>query len=461
MAYHSLADVVGYGGAGGGGKTDLGLGKANTQHRRSRIFRRFYSDLDQIIERGDAIQAGRCRFVYGEKRRWDTPDGRIIRLSAIEYEKDLKKFQGRPSDFIFIDEATQFTEHMFRYLTGWLRTEVPDQRTQALLTFNPPQDETGEWVIQFFAPWLDRHHPHPARPGELRWYIRSAEDKDVEVPSGEPVVIDDKTYTPKSRTFIHARVEDNPYYMATGYAEQLESLPEPLRSQLRYGDFNVRTSDHRWQVIPTEWVLAAEERWRSGKCPDVTMVAAGVDVARGGADNTVIAPLYGTWFDEPLVYPGAQTPDGATVALLVAQAVPSADTTVAVDVIGYGASAYDHLVAMPNVRAMAVNNAAAAPDGSTDKTGRFPFLNLRAYSYWMLREALDPASGQDVALPPVRRVRVDLCAPRYKMSGGKIAIESKEDIIKRTGFSPDYGDAIVMAWLGSIMGGPLILFEIG
>jgi hypothetical protein len=43
----------------------------------------------------------------------------------------------------------------------------------------------------------------------------------------------------------------------------------------------------------------------------------GVDVARGGRDNTIIARRHGMWFDEPLAYPGSATPDGPTVAGLV------------------------------------------------------------------------------------------------------------------------------------------------
>ena len=40
----------------------------------------------------------------------------------------------------------------------------------------------------------------------------------------------------------------------------------------------------------------------------------------------------------------------------------------------------------------------------------------------------------------------DLCAPKWRlMSGGKILIESKDDIRKRIGRSTDVGDAVVYA----------------
>jgi hypothetical protein len=50
-AYHSVADLLLYGGAAGGGKTDLLLGLALTAHERSVIFRRAYVDLMGIEQR--------------------------------------------------------------------------------------------------------------------------------------------------------------------------------------------------------------------------------------------------------------------------------------------------------------------------------------------------------------------------------------------------------------------------
>src|SRR5215510_5800282 len=49
-AYDSPADVIGYGGGAGGGKSALGLGFAATKHRRSIIFRRVFPSLRGLIE---------------------------------------------------------------------------------------------------------------------------------------------------------------------------------------------------------------------------------------------------------------------------------------------------------------------------------------------------------------------------------------------------------------------------
>src|SRR5690349_13379609 len=58
LAYHSPADELFYGGAGGGGKTDLILGLALTAHTSSIIFRREFSQFrgpEGIIERSREI----------------------------------------------------------------------------------------------------------------------------------------------------------------------------------------------------------------------------------------------------------------------------------------------------------------------------------------------------------------------------------------------------------------------
>ena len=444
LAYACEADELFYGGAAGGGKTDLILGLAGTAHRHSVIFRREYPRLRGIIERSHQIFDAVGRY-NDSSHIWRLDDGRVIELGALQYEKDKEDWRGRAHDFYAFDEITEFSESQFRFVTGWLRTTVAGQQCRIVCTGNPPSDAQGEWVIQYWAAWLDPQHPRPAQPGELRWFAM-IDGKHVEVESGAPFEHDGETITPRSRTFIPARLEDNPILEATGYRAQLQNLPEPLRSQMLYGDFGATHTDDVWQCIPTAWVLAAQARWETTAKPDLALKALGVDVARGGIDNTVIAPIYGTWFDTLIVHPGVATPDGPTVARYVTDVLGDSSAPVYIDVIGVGTSAYDALSAV-HASTIPVNNSSRSD--AKDKSGRYGFANLRAESYWKLREALDPSSGEAIALPPSRELRVDLCAPRYKVTGGKYQLESKEDIKKRTGRSPDYGDAVVLAWYGA------------
>ena len=96
------------------------------------------------------------------------------------------------------------------------------------------------------------------------------------------------------------------------------------------------------------------------------------------------------------------------------------------------------------MRALPYNG--AGKSWRTDKSGQLHFINKRAESYWLLREALDPASQLDLCLPPDSELKADLCAPRWKPTPTGILIEPKEDLAKRIGRSPDKGDAVVMCW---------------
>jgi hypothetical protein len=72
------------------------------------------------------------------------------------------------------DELPNFLEQQYRYLIGWNRTTKPGQRSRVVATGNPPQGPEGEWVIKYWAPWLDPTHQNPAAPGELRWFATIA-----------------------------------------------------------------------------------------------------------------------------------------------------------------------------------------------------------------------------------------------------------------------------------------------
>jgi hypothetical protein len=121
--------------------------------------------------------------------------------------------------------------------------------SSSLTRTNPPASAEEEWFIQYWGPWLDEQYPNPAAAGELRWFA-VVEGKDVERENGQPFEWKGETIVPRSRTFIPARLSDNPYLASTNYGSVLQGMPEPLRSQLLYGDFTIGLDDDPWQVIP-------------------------------------------------------------------------------------------------------------------------------------------------------------------------------------------------------------------
>jgi len=442
LAYDSVADVIGYGGAAGGGKTDLAVGLALTKHSRSAIFRREGTTLGAIVDRIEDVLGSRDGLNASPPMVWRTRVAnakRQIDFGSAPNLGDEQKHKGRPHDLLVFDEAELFAEQQIRFLMTWNRTVDKGQHCRTLLTFNPPSSAEGRWIIQYFGAWLDRKHPNPAEPGEIRYYAM-IDGVEVERPDGVPFDHEGKLQVPKSRTFIPARIKDNPYLMGTGYMATLQALPEPLRSQMLEGDFQAAIGDDAFQVIPTAWVEAAQARWT---LPAVLapMDSMGIDVARGGQDNTIIARRHGMWFDKALVYPGSDTPSGPVVAGLAVAALRD-NAPMHVDVIGVGASPYDFLRSM-GLQTLGVNVAVAS--GRTDKSGHMGFKNLRADLWWRMREALDPMANNGIALPPDPRLLADLCAPRWFPSGRLIQVEDRESIIKRIGRSPDWASAYILA----------------
>ena len=447
-AYESKADILFYGGAAGGGKTDLLMGLCLTSQEHSIIFRREAVQLIGIEERMSKICGTRDGY-NSTTGVWRLPGGKVMELGSVKLPDDWMKYQGRPHDAKLFDELTHFTELQFRTLIGWLRSDNPNIRQRVVGAGNPPTSSDGEWVKRFWAPWLDPQHPRPAKPGELRWYVTDEKGEDLEVADSEPVQVGKDWVKPKSRTFIPSSVDDNLFLSSTGYKATLQALPEPLRSQMLRGDFNAGASDPAWQLIPTEWVKEAQARWtkRDAKGP---MTVLGLDPARGGLDKTTVARRHAEWFDELISVPGAVTKDGPTTAGLVAPLIRNG-APICVDSIGIGSSALDFLTGL-NLLVYPVVGSESSD--LMDKAGQLRFRNKRAEMYWLMREALDPNAAVPIALPQDQELASDLCAVRYKVvTMGRVAaiqIRSKDEIREVLGRSPDKGDAVAMTFANGI-----------
>jgi len=450
LAYASEADILYYGGAAGGGKSDLLLGLAVTAHKKSIIFRREYVQLREMIDRSTEILGStKARYNQTSSRWVGIPGGRTLEFGAVQHEKFREKYKGRPHDLKAFDEVCDFPESVFRFLIAWNRSTNPEQRCRVVCAGNPPTHVEGEWVIRYWAPWLSEEHSNPAEPGELRWFA-SIEGKDIECPNGDPFEYEGQMITPLSRTFIPSKLSDNPFLSDTNYRAVLQGLPEPLRSQLLDGDFHIRKPDAPQQVIPTEWLRLANRRWRDRERPDEPITRMGVDPSRGGTDAMELAPRIVNYYCELLSYPGTGVPDGPTGAALVVAALgEDLDAQINIDVIGVGASVSDILV-VDGFSVVPVNFGAGTK--AMEKTGQLNFANVRAEAYWRMREALDPLDGDDLAIPPGDELFADLVAPRWVMTARGILVEPKKDIRKRLGRSPGKGDAVVLANFEEVTG---------
>lgn len=438
-AFFSEADEVFYGGQAGGGKTDLGVGLATTQHKRSLILRRINKDAVKLVPRIEEVLGSRDGY-NGQLQRWKLTDKQID-IAGCEQENDKQRFKGDPHDLIVFDEGTDFLESQYRFIIGWNRSADPAQRCRVLVTSNPPTTSSGLWVIKYWGPWLDPQHPNPAKPGELRWFT-TIDGEDTEVDGPGPHMIDGEPIMARSRTYIPAKLSDNPDLARTNYSSVLAGLPDELRRAYRDGDFSVGLRDDDFQVIPTAWIQAAQDRWTEQIPEGIAMTAMAVDVAPGGGDATVLAWRYGGWF-APVVSTKQEDRDGHLVAANVVRHRRD-NCPVVVDVGGGWGG--DAVVAMKdNGISVLPFNGVDVSNGTT-RDGKLRFRNKRAAAIWTLREELDPTQegGSAVKLPPDSELRADLASYTWKLTTAGILVESKEEIRKRLGRSPDKGDAVVM-----------------
>jgi hypothetical protein len=200
-------------------------------------------------------------------------------------------------------------------------------------------------------------------------------------------------------------------------------------------------------VIPLSWVEAANERWHqwaeAGKTKNGRL-RLGVDVGGGGGgDQSVHAFRYGRILAELRAWAYDETME--TTGRIVGVLRHHAGEAV-IDVIGIGAGVVNR-VREQGYTAVGFNAAETTPQ--LDLSGELGFTNKRSAAWWQMRERLDPASGQDIALPPDDMLTGDLTAPHWRVvSGGCIQVESKDELRKptRLGRSTDHGDAVIMAF---------------
>jgi hypothetical protein len=209
-------------------------------------------------------------------------------------------------------------------------------------------------------------------------------------------------------------------------------------------------------VIPLSWVEKANEEWyaqQDHNFAGLQFTCVGSDIARSGEDATSLALRYEFVIKElrKMHLEDTMQTTGRIKGILDAYGGYAV-----VDVIGIGAGVFDRLREQ-HCNVVAFN--AAEKTDALDSTHELGFANLRAAAWWHMRELLDPANGFHVALPPdedqgdalATNLTGDLTSVHWKeQSGGKIIMESKDDIKERIGRSTDDGDGVVMAfWEGS------------
>ena len=284
-----------------------------------------------------------------------------------------------------IDQAEETTESHFFMLASRLRLILPGIRYKGLLTANP---EPG-WVRDRFV-----DHSNP------------------------------------DHIFIPALPSDNPY-LPTDYESTLRTLyasnPALIKALLE-GNWDVTLAGD--YLIPYSLIRAATAR----QVPDAGNCTFGVDVARFGDDETVVIVRRGlkatkieSWVKQDTTW---------TAGKVAEMARAESPTTIYVDEIGIGAGVVDPLRANRyNVVGVVSGEAARKAE---------VYANRRAELYCQLAEHFQDGS---IVIPDHPKLSSQLSSIKYKFdTHHRKIIESKDDMRKRGGKSPDYADALMLAF---------------
>jgi predicted phage terminase large subunit-like protein len=235
-----------YGGAAGGGKSDAVLMAAaqdvQTPGYAALILRRSFSDLNQpdgLIPRSKEWWSSRARW-DPQARRWMFPGGATITFGYLERDDDVYQYQGAAYQFCAVDELTQHTEARYTYLFSRLRKPSSGPLSLVPLRMRSTTNPGGrghDWVKKRFLP--------PA------YFAASQSDRFARPWSAAP-----------GRTFVPARLEDNPHLDAASYEQTLAMLLPLERERLRRGDWSAHADGHfreawfrRYDDLGDAWYL--------------------------------------------------------------------------------------------------------------------------------------------------------------------------------------------------------------
>lgn len=198
-------------------------------------------------------------------------------------------------------------------------------------------------------------------------------------------------------------------------------------------------AEKRETFIPMGKVMAARRCLLSE--PATGPLILGVDVARFGPDRTAICWRRGREVKKLKTWKGLSTMQTAgIVAKIIITEKPA---KVFIDVIGIGAGVVDRLIELGYVEIVEGVNASSSPSNEVT------YRNKRVEMWGDMRDWLNDAP---CSIPDSDALQMDLLQPGFKYdSAGRYVLESKDDIAKRQGPSPDLADALALTFAEPVM----------
>lgn len=203
------------------------------------------------------------------------------------------------------------------------------------------------------------------------------------------------------------------------------------------GDFPESSED---VLVPLVWV--EEARKRQAPVEQTGDLRMGVDIARYGSDLSVAIIRDDRTIRHMAQWAKRSTMETVGKVKVLGEKWKVGPEQIRIDDTGVGGGVTDRLTEQ-GWKVVPVNNGEKATDSER-------FANVRAESYWEMREALNPESQHAFCIPAERAYDVlsaELVQPQYKFtSKGQIVLERKEDIKRRLGNSPDHADALALTF---------------
>ncbi len=429
MEFHKAPEMYKlFGGALGGGKTGALINEGiqlnlDTPGNFGLLMRKTWPSFrDTLLPQLEKFLDERLIADWNHSYKWILfKNGSRIRYGGIgDKPDDWEKFMSGEYGWIALDQAEEFTEKEFIMLATRLRLNVPGIRYFFLLSCNP---NIGFLKERFIESNRDNH------------------------------------------VFIPSLPTDNVANLPPNYIDNMKEILTPqLIKALLEGDWEaIGEPDNVYAYLE---IQQAAKRQQKPSLP----VELGVDVARSGDDESVIALREGLRVRIHSQAKGHDTmkTTGKVWELCqktVARWGPELPKiTIKVDADGLGAGVVDRLKeqrlekeAQYTYQALETIKPKEREDlqqtgyrfrikvieihGSGKAKEPARFKNLRAEIHFGLQELLP-----DLDLPDDREVLTQLMAIKYKInSAGQIQIVAKEDIKKNLGRSPDQAEAVIYA----------------
>jgi len=315
-------------------------------------------------------------------------DGKVkILTGGLDNSAVVNKFNSAEYFFAFIDQAEETEKDDISVLRGSLRGKINDKHIpyQILWTANPAQC----WLKNEF---IDTTEPY--------------------------------------YTYVPALPTDNPH-LPEGYIDTLKKAfghrPELLEGYLNGSWDCFEGAD---QVIKNLWITASRQITLN---PVETRRFIVCDPARFGDDETTIYRYENTLIKEEIIY--GQKDTHYTSGKLNQLSLDNGDITIIIDGDGLGGPIIDNL--------SAYGRTVIEHRGSGKAFDSEKYHNVRAECWDKTAQMFSDRDIEFKSDDP--KLVAQLCTPRYKFRNGKILIEPKADIKKRTGESPDRADNFTMA----------------